>query len=504
MGDAAPPSKGSSKKSRSYQQTCKCKEKRRELQWGNDGHSSSVKVSGGSSTKVSGGSKTKVSGSSSKVTSGSSKVTTVKVTGQSKISGGKWTGDAHGSASKISGAISKVSWSKNSSKKSGSKVKVSSSSIVSGGSAWAGDAYGSSKFSSTKTSKVTSKKGSSVKFKGSNSSKVIGSSYEKVKSKEKYSESVKGSSYYEYSCSCETSFEIDTCVSTSSKGPTPPSPVKTKSPTPRPIKAPTASPMKAPTPIPINPLIDTNPPTMIETVEVNEMSCLDDFATTTTGVPVEIPVLDNDDTVPIGKLIDHNMICISLRPALIILILSLLGASGSMNQPNHGLTMISETGILYIPNTDCCGIDTFTYTINDASGAALCSATVTITVICTGDGETPAPTMAPITMKPTDAVIPHGTDDEISTPPPTNMPVDAPITPDGVHIQKPVANDDFYTTNQDESIEIGILYNDTVIIGKYMRTFLTYAIIASSDNLIYLRFFISNRYNWILLQATKR
>ena len=90
-----------------------------------------------------------------------------------------------------------------------------------------------------------------------------------------------------------------------------------------------------------------------------------------------------------------------------------------MNQPNHGLTMISETGILFIPNTDYCGIDTFTYTIIDANGAALCTATATITVICKGDGETPAPTMAPITMAPTDEVILHGTDDEISTPPPT-------------------------------------------------------------------------------------
>lgn len=153
-----------------------------------------------------------------------------------------------------------------------------------------------------------------------------------------------------------------------------------------------------------------------------------------------------------------------------------------MNQPNHGLTMISETGILFIPNTDYCGIDTFTYTIIDASGAALCTATATITVICKGDGETPAPTMAPITMAPTDEVILHGTDDEISTPPPTNMPVDAPIIPDGVDIQRPVANDDFYTTNQDESIEIGILYNDTVIIGKYMqRALLTCAILMSQQ-----------------------
>lgn len=136
----------------------------------------------------------------------------------------------------------------------------------------------------------------------------------------------------------------------------------------------------------------------------------------------------------------------------------LLGSTGSITQPNHGLTIITDSSILYVPDSDCCGVDTFTYTI--ANGETYCTATVTVSVVCSGDGTTPPPSVTP-----TDQVILHGTD--ALTAPPSSIPVD-PVNPDGgdLNIQKPVANDDFYTTNQDESIEIAILKNDTLIVGR--------------------------------------
>ncbi|KAL7506882.1 hypothetical protein ACHAXN_004124 [Cyclotella atomus] len=409
--------KGSSKKSRSSQGTCVCKEKRRELQWGNDGHSSSG-GGGGTANKVSGGSSAnKVSGNSNanKVTSGSSKVTTVKVSGtSSKMTGGMWAGDAHGASSKVT-----------SNKSTSSKVTGTASKVASSGGMWAGDAYGISKMTTQKTSKITSVKGSSVSFKSALSSEdskstktVVSASWKgdswgpsKVTTVKESSVSVKGSSSYDYYCSCETSFEIDVCGS--------------------------------PTPSPINPLapqpsipVDTNAPSVVENIEVDEILCVDDFAMTTTGVSVEIPVLDNDGFIPSG-------------------------ISGSITQPNNGLTIITDSSILYIPYSNICGVDTFTYTINDASGQAMCTASVTVSIICTGDANTPSPTVTP-----TDEIIPNGGDLNI-TENITDSPSAVPINPDGgdLNIAKPVANDDYYTTNQDESIEIAILKNDTLIVG---------------------------------------
>ena len=219
------------------------------------------------------------------MTSGSSKVSTVKVSGSSsKVSGGAWAGDAHG-ASKLTGS------SKETTKDSSSKVKVSGSTSKVSGSAWAGDAYGSSsKMTSEKSSKITSVKGGAVSFKGSSKSDVkssvktaVTASWEGdswgVVSIKKESSAIKGSASFEYSCSCETAFEVDVCIST------PPSPEG------------------IPSPSPINPLVPvvTMPPTNAETIEVNEIDCKDDYAMTSTGVSIEIPVLDNDGVVPNGK-----------------------------------------------------------------------------------------------------------------------------------------------------------------------------------------------------------
>jgi hypothetical protein len=90
----------------------------------------------------------------------------------------------------------------------------------------------------------------------------------------------------------------------------------------------------------------------------------------------------------------------------------------------------------------------------------MCTASVTVSIVCTGDANTPSPTVTS-----TDEIIPHGGDLNI-----TDSPSAVPINPDGgdLNIAKPVANDDYYTTNQDESIEIAILENDTLIVGKFL------------------------------------
>jgi hypothetical protein len=231
------------------------------------------------------GASSKVTGSSSKVTS--NKSTSSKVTDtSSKMSGGMWAGDAHGVTSKITGSSSKVT----SNKSTSSKVTGTASKVASSGGMWAGDAYGISKMTTQKTSKITSVKGSSVSFKSALSSEdskstktVVSASWKgdswgpsKVTTVKESSVSVKGSSSYDYYCSCETSFEIDVCGS--------------------------------PTPSPINPLapqpsipVDTNAPSVVENIEVDEILCVDDFAMTTTGVSVEIPVLDNDGFIPSGE-----------------------------------------------------------------------------------------------------------------------------------------------------------------------------------------------------------
>eukprot|EP00804_Cyclotella_cryptica_P018478 CCRYP_004318-RC/>CCRYP_004318-RC protein AED:0.05 eAED:0.05 QI:175/1/1/1/0.85/0.75/8/326/1952 len=550
--------KGYSKKSRSSPHemcTCAMENDRRNLQWGNDGHSSNVsanKVSSGTSTKVSGDDTNKSSGeSSSKITSGSSKVTTVKVSGNtSKMTsgGGMWAGDAHGaskmtgssskmtssektssektssektSESKVSGTSSKMSagggmWAgdaygmKSTEKVSGSskmtsidkktesKVSGTSSKMTSGGGMWAGDAYGMNKMTSEKTSKISSSKGGSVSFKVKTSykeddvkttktvvsakwqgenwgpSKVtetktsesslkgtaktsveIATSSTKVSSKsDKNSLSLKESYAVDTSCSCKTNFQIAVCGATSSMPPPTPAPVLPMAPNPS-------------TPV------DTLPPTLAGSLEVNEVSCSDDFAMTNAGVAVEIPVLDNDLSVPVGS-------------------------TGSITQPGHGLSIITDSSILYVPDTDSCGIDSFTYTLTDSSGQSSCTATVTVTVTCIGGASTPPPTATPTTE---DEIIPHDTDLNPRQPTnmpvdfggslniPTMMPLDAPVLPDGgdLEVEKPVANDDFFTTNQDESIAIFPLLNDTLFegtTGSY-TTPSNGAISMTDDDLVY-------------------
>lgn len=102
----------------------------------------------------------------------------------------------------------------------------------------------------------------------------------------------------------------------------------------------------------------------------------DDEATTPSGTPVEIPVLDNDPTQ--GLTVE------------------------SVTQPANGSVVINADGtVTYTPNAGFSGTDTFTYTAVDASGQEV-TQTVTVTVRSqsqppeqTPDPETPGSTETP-------------------------------------------------------------------------------------------------------------
>jgi len=91
-----------------------------------------------------------------------------------------------------------------------------------------------------------------------------------------------------------------------------------------------------------------------------------DFATTPEDVPVLIPVLLNDTDV------DNPMTGTTLT---------------IVNGPSHGTVVIQspEEGILYTPEKDFNGEDSFTYTVTDADGAVSVPGTVTITVTPVND-----------------------------------------------------------------------------------------------------------------------
>lgn len=97
-------------------------------------------------------------------------------------------------------------------------------------------------------------------------------------------------------------------------------------------------------------------------------------------------------------------------------------ATGSIAQPSHGSSTFSGSDVVYDPNTDFCGTDTFTYTVMDASQVNSDTATVTVDVLCPSE--------------------------EIQAP-----------TADG---NGPIANDDFATTTQGSSVVIFVMKNDIV------------------------------------------
>jgi hypothetical protein len=56
----------------------------------------------------------------------------------------------------------------------------------------------------------------------------------------------------------------------------------------------------------------------------------------------------------------------------------------SVDGAGHGTAVISGTNILYTPNLDFVGIDTFTYTISDGNLTAMATITVTVMPLQTG------------------------------------------------------------------------------------------------------------------------
>ncbi|WP_125636551.1 Ig-like domain-containing protein [Nonomuraea sp. WAC 01424] len=88
---------------------------------------------------------------------------------------------------------------------------------------------------------------------------------------------------------------------------------------------------------------------------ISPTNAVDDTATTTQDTPVTVPVLANDTgTAPL--------------------------ISG-VTQPANGTVTVSGDKLIYTPDKDRAGTDTFTYTIETACGTS--TATVTVTVECT-------------------------------------------------------------------------------------------------------------------------
>ena len=131
--------------------------------------------------------------------------------------------------------------------------------------------------------------------------------------------------------------------------------------------------------------------TSTTSTEISEkLDVNDDFITTMQGVPVNIPVIEND-YIPVN-------------------------ATGKFYQPSHGEVDVGVDGVVYTPDADFCGVDTFTYTITDAAETHSDSATVTVEVTC----------------------------------------IDAPSKEN----HKPIANDDEATTLENEPVFINVALND--------------------------------------------
>jgi len=151
----------------------------------------------------------------------------------------------------------------------------------------------------------------------------------------------------------------------------------------------------------IEELVTTPAPIVTDRPIVN-----DDDVETKVNTAISISVLDNDDNIPPN-------------------------ASGSITQPTNGSWSHAQTSILYQPNVDFCGIDSFTYTVTN--GEYSDTATVTVNVLCP-DGPTSSPTM--------------DVEDVTTSMPTANV--------------RLVANDDFATTSQGTGVALSVLANDTV------------------------------------------
>ena len=179
-----------------------------------------------------------------------------------------------------------------------------------------------------------------------------------------------------------------------------------------------------------------------EDAEPRDPSVNNDVGVTAKDTPIIIPVLDNDDNIPLSKqhfgdryLEDDHLAIPCSSPHRVCPLSPILDSSGNMTQPLNGTATPVGPNILYTPAGDFCGIDQFTYTVIDSSGEVIGSATVTINVSCQDTiGVDASPTGAPTMNSTVSSII--------------------------------IANDDFAMTVQNVSVDIFVLLNDTVPPGK--------------------------------------
>ena len=107
---------------------------------------------------------------------------------------------------------------------------------------------------------------------------------------------------------------------------------------------------------------------------------------------------------------------------------------GSFTEPANGILDTEDDDMMYTPNSDFCGVDTFTYTLSNGSGSD--TATVTINVVCdTAEEEV----------------------EELE---------DAVVTTSAIDSIRPLAKDDSATTSQGLSVPLFLLLNDILTEGK--------------------------------------
>ncbi|KAL9181967.1 hypothetical protein ACHAXT_012310 [Thalassiosira profunda] len=111
-----------------------------------------------------------------------------------------------------------------------------------------------------------------------------------------------------------------------------------------------------------------------------ELSVEDDFAVGNMNEALSIPVLDND-TLPAN-------------------------AGGAFGKPEHGTVVEpTENGLVYMPNEDWCGFDTFDYTIT--SGDLSDSANVTVHILCADTTVAPIVEVSTTSSTPGSTAVPN-------------------------------------------------------------------------------------------------
>jgi hypothetical protein len=101
----------------------------------------------------------------------------------------------------------------------------------------------------------------------------------------------------------------------------------------------------------------------------------DDSTATSEDTPVTVDVLANDTDVDIGDALTID----------------------SVTQGANGSVVIDNTQVIYTPNPDFCGTDSFVYTLSDLYGGTA-EATVTVAVTCVNDAPTVAEPIGDVTV----------------------------------------------------------------------------------------------------------